>query len=250
MAYVVCEPCRDCKYTDCVVVCPMDCFYQDETMLYIDPHDCIDCEACVPECPVEAIFHDAMCPHRGHISSPSMRSGAALKEGGNITEKQEPKSRGRAACGRPMKASQGRRSFSRNALCSGEAKPCCNTSSTRSVSCPQHRVRVHPEAAEELGTEYAVGARLLRCETVVVREPDDVLFLNDKNDVLAHASPFIVAPLGVQIAIGVGHGHFRDQFGEGRLENPLHRRAFGHRTPARPTNKRPGGLRCILPEWW
>src|SRR5437764_15431382 len=58
MAFVDCEPCRDCKYTDCVVVCPCDCFYQDDTMLYIHPVDCIDCEACVPECPVEAIFHD------------------------------------------------------------------------------------------------------------------------------------------------------------------------------------------------
>ena len=62
MAYVVCEPCRDCKYTDCVVVCPCDCFYQDDMMLYIDPADCIDCEACVPECPVEAIFHDSNVP--------------------------------------------------------------------------------------------------------------------------------------------------------------------------------------------
>src|SRR5262245_24067730 len=53
MAFVVCEPCRDCKYTDCVVVCPCDCFYQDDTMLYIHAVDCIDCEACVPECPVE-----------------------------------------------------------------------------------------------------------------------------------------------------------------------------------------------------
>ena len=42
MTYVVCEPCRDCKYTDCVVPCPMECFYQDEHMLYIDPEECID----------------------------------------------------------------------------------------------------------------------------------------------------------------------------------------------------------------
>jgi len=42
MAYVVCEPCHDCKYTDCVTVCPCDCFYQDTKMLYIDPVDCID----------------------------------------------------------------------------------------------------------------------------------------------------------------------------------------------------------------
>src|ERR1700722_12772075 len=62
MAFVVCQPCNDCKYTDCVVVCPCDCFYQDESMLYIDPDECIDCEACVPECPVEAIFRDEVVP--------------------------------------------------------------------------------------------------------------------------------------------------------------------------------------------
>src|SRR5207302_4894300 len=62
MTYVVCEPCRDCKYTDCVVVCPTNCFYQDDEQLYIDPNECIDCEACVPECPVEAIFHETNVP--------------------------------------------------------------------------------------------------------------------------------------------------------------------------------------------
>jgi ferredoxin len=62
MAYVVCEPCHDCKYTDCVVVCPCDCFYEDGSMLYIDPDHCIDCDACAPECPVEAIFRDIEVP--------------------------------------------------------------------------------------------------------------------------------------------------------------------------------------------
>src|ERR1051325_2617352 len=62
MTHVVCEPCRDCKYTDCVTVCPVDCFYQDDQMLYIDPEECIDCGACVPECPVEAIFDEAQLP--------------------------------------------------------------------------------------------------------------------------------------------------------------------------------------------
>ena len=64
MAFVVCEPCRGCKYTDCVVVCPMECFYQDDAMLYIDPDECIDCGACVPECPVEAIHLDQDVPER------------------------------------------------------------------------------------------------------------------------------------------------------------------------------------------
>lgn len=62
MTHTVCEPCHDCKYTDCCVVCPVECFYQDDMMLYIDDVDCIDCEACVPECPVEAIFAEANVP--------------------------------------------------------------------------------------------------------------------------------------------------------------------------------------------
>ena len=51
-----------CASGTCVVVCPVDCFYQDEIQLYIDPVDCIDCGACVPECPVEAIFHQDNVP--------------------------------------------------------------------------------------------------------------------------------------------------------------------------------------------
>ena len=66
MAMVVTAPCVGCKYTDCVVVCPMECFYGDEQQLYIDPDDCIDCGACVPECPVEAIFLDADVPAKWH----------------------------------------------------------------------------------------------------------------------------------------------------------------------------------------
>jgi len=62
MTHVVCEPCFGCKYTDCVVVCPVECFYEGEQILYIHPDECIDCEACVPECPVEAIFHEDNVP--------------------------------------------------------------------------------------------------------------------------------------------------------------------------------------------
>jgi ferredoxin len=64
VAHVVTEPCANCRYTDCVVVCPMECFYGDETQLYIDPGDCIDCGACIPECPVEAIFLDQEVPEK------------------------------------------------------------------------------------------------------------------------------------------------------------------------------------------
>jgi ferredoxin len=62
MSHVVAEPCFNCKYTDCVVVCPVECFYEGESMLYIHPDECIDCEACVPECPVAAIFHEDNLP--------------------------------------------------------------------------------------------------------------------------------------------------------------------------------------------
>jgi ferredoxin len=90
---VVTEPCYDCKYTDCVTVCPVDCFYQDEMMLYIDPEDCIDCGACIPECPVGAIFESAEVPAQWQ-EYPALNAerAAALKAcGGNITERQEPK---------------------------------------------------------------------------------------------------------------------------------------------------------------
>ena len=59
MTYVVQEPCVDCKYGDCAEVCPVECFYQGDDMLYINPDECIDCDACVPVCPVEAIVPDS-----------------------------------------------------------------------------------------------------------------------------------------------------------------------------------------------
>ncbi len=62
MAYVVTEPCFNCKYTDCVVVCPVECFVESESMLYIDPEPCIDCDACLVECPVKAIFFEDNVP--------------------------------------------------------------------------------------------------------------------------------------------------------------------------------------------
>ena len=62
MAHVVTSPCFGCKYTDCVVVCPCESFYEGEQMLYIHSEECIDCGACVPECPVEAIFIDDQVP--------------------------------------------------------------------------------------------------------------------------------------------------------------------------------------------
>ena len=58
MTYVVTDACIQCKYTDCVEVCPVDCFYEGENTLVIHPDECIDCGVCEPECPIEAIIAD------------------------------------------------------------------------------------------------------------------------------------------------------------------------------------------------
>lgn len=88
MTHVVTKPCDNCRYTDCVVVCPVECFYEGETMLYIHPDECIDCEACVPECPVEAIFHEDDVPDefKNFIQINADKS----EECENITERKDP----------------------------------------------------------------------------------------------------------------------------------------------------------------
>ena len=62
MAYVVTESCIRCKYTDCVDVCPVDCFKAGPNFLVIDPDECIDCAVCIPECPVNAIYAEEDVP--------------------------------------------------------------------------------------------------------------------------------------------------------------------------------------------
>ena len=62
MTHVVGKPCDGCRYTDCVVVCPVECFHEGETMVFIDPDTCIDCYACESECPTNAIFIDHEVP--------------------------------------------------------------------------------------------------------------------------------------------------------------------------------------------
>jgi ferredoxin len=62
MTHVVTDACIRCKYTDCVDVCPVDCFKEGPEYLVIDPDECIDCAVCIPECPVNAIHADADLP--------------------------------------------------------------------------------------------------------------------------------------------------------------------------------------------
>jgi len=88
MAMVVTAPCNGCKYTDCVTVCPVDCFHEGETMLYIDPDRCVDCEACIQECPVEAIFHEDNVPAEWHHYIALNREMSALLP--VITERKTP----------------------------------------------------------------------------------------------------------------------------------------------------------------
>ena len=58
MTHVVTENCINCKHTDCVSVCPVDCFYEGPNFLVINPDECIDCGVCIPECPIDAIVTD------------------------------------------------------------------------------------------------------------------------------------------------------------------------------------------------
>ena len=62
MAFVVTGNCNGCRFTDCVAVCPVECFHADDKMLYIDPDECIDCDACVEACPVDACFAEDQLP--------------------------------------------------------------------------------------------------------------------------------------------------------------------------------------------
>ena len=62
MTFVVTQNCIKCKYTDCVEVCPVDCFHEGANFLVIDPEECIDCTLCEPECPAEAIVSEDDLP--------------------------------------------------------------------------------------------------------------------------------------------------------------------------------------------
>jgi len=88
MPHVVTEPCIGCKNTVCVTVCPVDCFREDAENLWIDPDECIDCAACVPECPVNAIYPANQVPEkwRGFIELNRVRSALCPV----ITEKKTP----------------------------------------------------------------------------------------------------------------------------------------------------------------
>lgn len=88
MPHVVTEPCINCKNTVCVTVCPVNCFHEGESQLFIDPVECIDCGACVPECPAKAIFTLARVPPKWkHFVKLNAEQAAALPL---ITQQRKP----------------------------------------------------------------------------------------------------------------------------------------------------------------
>ena len=86
MTYVVTDACIKCKYTDCVEVCPVDCFYEGENMLVINPSECIDCGVCEPECPAEAILPDT----EDNLEKWLELNTKFSNEWPNITQKKDP----------------------------------------------------------------------------------------------------------------------------------------------------------------
>ncbi len=93
MTHVVTSNCIDCKFTDCVLVCPVDCFYEADNMLVIDPDECIDCSACVAECPVEAIYAEDEIPddQESYLEQNAAKSRELRDEGVEpITDSKDP----------------------------------------------------------------------------------------------------------------------------------------------------------------
>lgn len=93
MAHVVTNKCQGCKFTDCVEVCPVACFYELDHQLVIHPDECIDCTACVTECPVEAIYSEGDLPQEFQSALEFNAAEARrVKEAGQdaIVQKKEP----------------------------------------------------------------------------------------------------------------------------------------------------------------
>lgn len=93
MAHVVTEKCEGCKFTECVEVCPVACFYELDERLVINPEECIDCTACVAECPVQAIFSENVVPREFEVSIHfNAEASARLRSEGRrpIIQKKEP----------------------------------------------------------------------------------------------------------------------------------------------------------------
>lgn len=90
MTHVVSESCIRCKYTDCVDVCPVDCFREGPNMLVIDPDECIDCAVCIPECPVNAIYAEEDLPADQQAFTKLNAELSKLSTWKSITKRKQP----------------------------------------------------------------------------------------------------------------------------------------------------------------
>ena len=90
MTHVVTEACINCKYTDCVDVCPVDCFKEGPNFLTIDPDECIDCAVCIPECPVNAIYAEEDVPKNQRHMTKLNAELAKLPTWKSITKRKAP----------------------------------------------------------------------------------------------------------------------------------------------------------------
>ena len=90
MTYLVTDNCIKCKHTDCVAVCPVDCFYEAENFLAINPEECIDCGVCVPECPANAIVADSDLPPEERERWEDINRQVYDAGAPNITEQKDP----------------------------------------------------------------------------------------------------------------------------------------------------------------
>ena len=88
MTYIVTQNCVDCKYTDCVTVCPVDAFHEGDRMVYINPDTCVNCDACVPSCPVNAIYSEESLPTK--FQSYLQLNADGSKSNAVINEKKDP----------------------------------------------------------------------------------------------------------------------------------------------------------------
>lgn len=89
MTHLVTNNCIQCKYTDCVQVCPVDCFYEGPNFLAINPDECIDCGVCIPECPVNAIVEEGDLPENEHKIWFDINQRLS-KKWPNITKRKDP----------------------------------------------------------------------------------------------------------------------------------------------------------------